>query len=111
MATDTTFLIDVPDIGKFTFRKRRVPDQILIEANAQRMLGGPIDNADLKNIAMATCTLQTLVISAPPAWDMDSLDPLDADDTDKIWAVWRKLRQREDDFRKGTGKDSEQAGA
>jgi hypothetical protein len=111
MATDRTFPITVPDIGRFLFRKRRVPDQILIEANAQRMLGGPIDNPDLKNIAMATCTLEVLTVQAPPAWDIESLDPLDAADTDKIWAVWRALRKAEDDFRSGSGKVSEPAGA
>lgn len=112
MASETTlFSVQVPEIGTFKFRKRRVPDQILIEAQAERMLGGPLDNADLKNIAMATTTLQVLTIDAPPAWDIDSLDPLDAEDTDKIWAVWRALRKREDDFRAGSRKDREPAGA
>jgi hypothetical protein len=93
---DRTFPVEVPEIGRFVFRKRRVPDQVRIEAAAQRMTDGPTDDPELRHIAMAWATLQVLTVEAPEKWDLEDIDPLDAGDTAKMWAVWKELRAEED---------------
>lgn len=96
-----TFPLNVPDVGDFLFRKRRVPDQIKIQAEASRLTGGPCEDVNLTDFALAWATLKTLTETGPEGWDMDGMDPLDADDTDKVWTVWRALRREELSFRKG----------
>lgn len=98
---DRNFTVTVPDIGSFTFRKRRVPDQVKIEAMALKFTDGPTDDAELRHIAMAWATLSTLTVEGPKGWDLEEIDPLEQSDTDKMWAVWRALRKQEDTFRKG----------
>lgn len=101
MAIDRTFPLDVENVGHFVFRKRRIPDQIKIEAAARRMLDGSIEDSDLYNICLAYQTLSLLVVKGPDGWDLDEMDPLNREDTDKLWAVWNALRAEEARFRQG----------
>lgn len=100
MALDPNLNVSVPDLGDFIFRKRKVPDQIRIQADALRLMGGPCEDPDLVDVSMAWATLKLLQVSAPAEWDMDKMDPLDRDDMDKMWKVWRALRDEEVKFRK-----------
>jgi hypothetical protein len=100
---DRTYPLDVEDIGRFVFRKRRVPDQVKIEAAAHRMTDGPIDDVDLQNVCIAYQTLKHLTVESPEGWDLEDIDPLDAEDTAKMWKVWGALREQEGRFRKGAG--------
>jgi hypothetical protein len=107
---DRTYPVEVPEIGRFIFRKRRVPDQVKIESIADRMTDGPVEDAELRHIAMAWATLKTLTIEAPKGWDVEDIDPLEAADLDKMWKVWGALRKQEDTFRGGARKDSPDTG-
>jgi hypothetical protein len=98
---DPTYPLSVEKIGDFRFRKRKVPDQIRIQADAVRLMGGVSDDPDLTDFAMAWSTLKTLAVAMPEGFDMDEMDPLDSADTDRVWAVWRALRVEEAKFRKG----------
>ncbi len=99
MALDRTYHVDVDDIGTFTFRRRVIRDQIRIEAEAFRILGGPIDDADLHHIALAMATLSTLTVTAPKGWNVEELDPLERSETAKLWSVYGGLRAAEEKFR------------
>jgi hypothetical protein len=100
---DRTYPLEVEDIGRFVFRKRRIPDQVKIESEANRMTGGLIDDLDLQNVCIAYQTLKHLTVTSPEGWDLDDIDPLDPDDTAKMWKVWGALRDKERTFRKGAG--------
>lgn len=96
-----THAVDVEGIGRFTFHKRRISDQVRIEAEANRMMGGASDDGALYNVAIAASTLRQLVAEAPEGWDVDDIDPLDGDEVEaKLWSVYRSLRAAEETFRR-----------
>lgn len=98
--TDRTFPLSVEGVGDFVFRKRRIPDQVRIEAAARRMTDGPVDDIDLQNVCLAYQTLIALTVQAPADWNLEDVDPLDRDATDRMWKVWGALREQEETFRK-----------
>ena len=100
MSLPRTHEVEVEGVGRFVFNKRRIADQVRIEAEARRMTGGPIDDPDLENVAIAAATLKHLAVEAPEDWDIDALDPLDREDTDRLWNVYRSLRNAEGTFRR-----------
>lgn len=97
-----TYEVSVPDVGAFTFRKRQIKDQLRIEAEAVRTLGGPTEDGELRSIALTLATLQVLTVTAPAGWDLEALDPLEKADMDRLYAVHRELRAAEDRFRGGS---------
>ena len=98
-----TYPLEVEGVGRFVFRKRRVPDQVRIEAAAIRMTGGPIDDAELENFCLAYQTLLALTVEAPAGWDLEEIDPLDREQTGRMWGAYEALRAEEARFRKGAG--------
>ena len=99
MAIERTYPVEVPNVGTFTFRKRLIRDQIKIEAEALRITGGPTDDKNLRDIALAMATLLTLTVEGPEKWDVEQLDPLDKDAAAQLWKVFGGLRIAEDKFR------------
>lgn len=102
--TSKTFPVSVEGVGDFVFRKRMLKDQITIQANASRMMGGPVDDPSLRSFVHALCTIQCLTVQAPADWNPEAMDPLDTDETAKLWDVHEALRSAEDKFRAGAGK-------
>jgi hypothetical protein len=96
-----THQVDVSGIGAFLFKSRTLRDQFRIEAEALRILGGPVDDEALRSGAIAFAALIVLTVEAPEGWDLDSFDPLDPDDTAKVFTVHRSLRDAELRFRAG----------
>lgn len=97
-----TFTVDVPEIGTFTFKKRRVPEQVQLESLSLEYTNGQRqEDSHLANMAHVFATLSVLMVKAPDGFDLDEMDPLDAADTDRMWAVWKELRDTEAAFRKG----------
>ena len=93
-----TFAIEVAPFGRFTFRRRQIRDQIRIEADAERLLGGPVEDIGLSNAAFALATLQVLTVAAPPGWDLGAVDPLDRAALEDVYRVFGRLRAQEDSF-------------
>ncbi len=95
-----TFDVDVPDIGTFTFRKRTYRMQMRIEAEASRLLGGPVLDPWLQNGAEAVATLMVLSAVTPPGWDIDAIDPFAPEEgTSRLLKVYGALRDQERRFR------------
>ncbi len=111
MAPSRTFPLDVPDVGRFVFRRRRLIEQIRIEAEVDKVLSGEAASKELENALFAYLTLQVLTVSAPDGWDLEEIDPLDAAHTDRMWKVWGALRDQEAAFRQGPRIDGVAEGA
>jgi hypothetical protein len=94
-----THEVTVDGIGTFVFRHRTLRDQIRIEAETLRVLGGPTEDTDLQIAARALASLIVLTQSAPDGWDLEAIDPLDPNDSERMFAVHRGLRQSEIAFR------------
>lgn len=97
------FTVSVPGIGDFVFRRRAIRDQLRIEAEARRILGGPTDDDTLHGLALQMATLGALTLNTPEGWDLEDLDPLDPTAILQITEVHRALREEEDRFRRPTG--------
>lgn len=93
--------IEAPGLGAFVFRRRTMRDQVRIEAEALRILGGPTEDRDLHHVALAMATLLVLQVQAPDGWDVEALDPLDQAEAGKLWQVYGRLRTAEESFRAG----------
>lgn len=99
--TQRNYPVAVEGVGDFVFRKRMLKDQITIQANASRMLGGPVDDAELRSFVHALATIQCLTVQAPADWKPEDMDPLETEETAKLWDVHEALRVAEEKFRKG----------
>lgn len=95
-----TFDLDIPGVGLFTFKHRTIRDTFRIEAEASRMLGGPIEDQMLRAGAAAFAALQVLTVNSPPDWDLEALDPFEpAEAASKLLQVHGALRLEEERFR------------
>jgi hypothetical protein len=90
-----TFSITVPSVGDFTFRRRSLPAQLRIEAEALRILGGPAHDDGLMVTALALATIAVLAVTVPDGWNTDDIDPLDNESVAKVFAVVAALREAE----------------
>lgn len=99
----TDFTVDVPDVGRFTFGKRTMADELAIQREYADILQG-IDRPTvwLDTMGGWLSALRVLTVSAPDGWDLDELDPLDEATYAKLSAVYEGLRNQERLFRGGT---------
>ena len=111
MTPPTTHVEDVPGIGAFTFRRRTIRDQVGIQAEARRILGGATDDKDLENMAFALAELGTLTVAGPEGWDLSAVDPFDEEAMNRVWRVYGVLRAAGARFRPGPGPARQAAGA
>lgn len=94
-------------MGTFYFRRRTMRDQLLMQAEFQRLaagLDGPGQQAE-RMAAEALATLPMLTVEAPPGWDYEELDPLDGRDWAKLGAIYGGLRTAEGKFRGGPAQE------
>lgn len=105
-----TFKVPVAGIGEFTFRRRTVRDQPGIEAEADRILGGPVSDRAIERAALAIATLSRLTVQAPEGWELDAIDPLDEAAVRGMFEVHKELRAAEERFRGRAGADGAAVG-
>lgn len=101
--TRATFTIDVPGIGKFTFRRRTIRDDIAIAARWETLLGGITSpSVYLDSLASAVATYEALAVAYPEGWEPATVAEMDAVMDDRITelrTVYGALCAREDEFR------------
>ncbi len=84
--------IDVTDIGAFTFKRRTMRDELRIGVEYSVLTGGVHNPTPwLDFISNVFATLTVLTESAPDGWDIEAMDPLDAETYLKITAVYSAL--------------------
>lgn len=98
------FTVDVEGIGAFTFRWRTMRTQFAVEAEYSRLTEGVATPTEsLKKASRVIAELNTLAVEVPEDWDIDSMDPFDPEDADKIQKVYIAFTEREQFFRSGGG--------
>ena len=106
--TDKTHTIDAPGIGAFTFRRRTMRDEFRIGAEYSRLTEGVVTPSSwLDMFATAFSTLKVLTAESPAGWNLDEMEPDDADTYRKIMEVFGALRAAETRFRRGSGANGE----
>ncbi|MFT8945942.1 MAG: hypothetical protein ABF876_05095 [Acetobacter aceti] len=98
-----TYKVPVAGIGEFTFRRRTMRDQIRIEGEQEKLLGGPATSYSkgLRIVSEAMATLYVLAEETPTGWTVENADPLDPDVSVRILKVWEAFREEERGFRQG----------
>lgn len=110
--SDKDFRVPVEGVGDFVFARRSLADEIAIQVEYARITQGvPNPTMALFTLALAMATFRVLMVSCPPGWDLDGLDPLDDEEFGQIEKIYTALRGREDSFRKGARKGSEAGSA
>lgn len=107
----TDFIVKVDDVGQFTFARRKMKDEIAIQVEYSRMLDGVVPTPWLDVVAGWISALRVLTVRAPEGWDVDEMDPLDADVYARIGKVHGALTKKEQDFRSQAGGRGQGAGS
>lgn len=105
------FRVTVPDVGDFVFAKRSMRDEIQAQVEYARMIDGVTPTPWLEAVCGAMADLTVLTVKAPDGWDVETMDPHDADTFAKLIAVHRGLREKEISFRPGAAKAGEADGS
>ncbi len=108
-------VVEVPNVGRFVFRRRTIGDEIRIGALYEERLGGvaaPTPSLDL--LVSAFATLRVLCADHPPGWEPHLLEQVDAlaepNRTSLMIQVYGALSAREDEFRPEAHKRVQKAG-
>lgn len=102
---DSDFNVEVEGFGVFVFGRRAKEDVYKIRSRYNVLTEGNYTEegkvADFG--ALGLVTLQTLMVSAPETFNLDTMDPLMDDDfEEKIMKVFGALRVKEQSFRRNT---------
>lgn len=106
----TDFTVPVEGVGTFTFARRTMRDEIKIQVEYARILDGVTPTAWLEAVGGWLSVLRVLTVRAPEGWDLDALDPLEADDYAKLNRVYSALVEKERSFRRKPAQGSEGSG-
>lgn len=112
-ASQSDFKVEVPGIGDFTFARRTIQDSYRIKGNYNALTNGNYDvDGNINDIyAFGFVTIQSLIVSQPAGFDIGKLDPLEDEDfNEKVFAIFKELRDREGTFRKKPNTVSEDSG-
>lgn len=110
-ASDTDFVVEVEDVGRFTFGKRKMKDEIVIQREYADMIGGVDPTPWLSTVCTWIATFRVLIVAAPKEWDIDELDPQEPESYAIMAKVHNALVERERSFRSQPDKNSQEAGA
>lgn len=98
-AKETDYTVNVEGVGVFTFGRRTMRDQIAIEVEFARIIDGVEPTVWLETLGGWLSTLRVLTVRAPDGWDLDALDPTDAETYSKLLRVHDALAEKERSFR------------
>jgi len=99
----TDFTVNVEGVGQWVFARRTMGDAIKIKQEVYRLGGEAAQHDDeLRGWVGVMAALTVLTVRCPPGWeDLEGIDMLDPEDkSGKMLAVWEKLKEVEDSFRK-----------
>lgn len=98
LRSPSDFVVEVEGIGKFTFARRKMADEIQIQRKYAEIAGGVEPTVWLSTLAEYLSTLEVLTVSAPADWDLDEMEPLENDTYKRLERVFVALREREERF-------------
>lgn len=95
----TDFPVDVPGVGRFIFARRKMSDEVDVQREFARILGGVEPTAWLEIVGTWIAVFKVLTVVAPSDWNVDEMDPLDNDVYEKMKRVYDAFRDKELSFR------------
>lgn len=103
----TDFDLDVEGVGRFTFGRRKMRDELAIQVEYARIIDGTIPTGWLSNIAGWLAAFRILMVTAPEDFDIDEMDPADPGTYERMGRVYGRLKEEEARFRKGNSSKRE----
>lgn len=104
------YSVTVEGIGTFTFARRKLSDELRVQAEHSRIIDGVDQPTEwLHSLATWMATLRVLMVTGPAGWDLEELDPIEPETFEQISSVYAAMRAKENSFRKKSGKGSEGA--
>jgi hypothetical protein len=105
--------VDVEGIGAFTFARRTMRDEISVQIEYAKLLGGVEPTPWLSAVCGWLSVLSVLTVRAPEGWstDPDAMDPLDEEVYARLSRVHGALVEKERSFRRGAKPGSQAGGA
>lgn len=100
-----TFTVTVEGVGTFILRKRNLRLAMQIAAESVKIVGGPAETPWQAEVGEMVAMIMVQTVTAPAGWDIELLDPMDAEDHSLIIKVWGAIRGAEDKFRGRVAKD------
>lgn len=107
---ETDFTVDVNGVGRFTFARRTMRDEMAIQREYADIVQGVIPTDWLTAVGGWMSTLRVLTVHAPSGWVLDDLDPLDDGTYEKMARVHSALVEKERSFRRGSEQASQAGG-
>lgn len=111
---DNTYTVPVDGIGTFQVLRRNMRVEMRIGAEFARLTEG-LEATQMSKlhaqVAGLIADLKVLIHEGPDGWDVDEMDPLDAESYVQLVAVHKEVRAAEDRFRGRIPRSGEAAGA
>jgi hypothetical protein len=99
---ENTYVLDVPELGAFTIRKRTMRHEIAIASEINKLVDGQENLPQtLKATVTMLATVIVLVAKGPDKWDPYNSDPEDPESFEKVMRLFVAIREREQFFRTG----------
>lgn len=108
---DSDFSVDVEGVGRFTFGRRKMRDELAIQREYADIIGGVHPTPWLEAVGGWISHMRVLTVHAPADWDLDEMDPLEPETYSKLNRVYSALREKEGSFRLNKGQASQSSGA
>lgn len=108
---ETDFSVDVEGVGRFTFARRTMRDEIDIQREYSRLLDGVQPTPWFDALSNWISHLRVLTVRAPDGWSIDALDPLNDDDYVKLKDVYSAMTEQERSFRRKPAAAGQGSGA
>ena len=97
--SDSDFTVEVEGVGRFTFGRRRMRDEVAIQVEYARLIDGVEPTVWLQTVCGWISVLSVLTVRAPAGWNIDELDPLDPVTYEQMGKVFDALSDKERSFR------------
>lgn len=108
--SESDFSVQVENIGRFVFARRKMRDEIQIQVEYANLIQGVEPTGWLQNVCGWIAAFNVLLVSAPDGWDVEEMDPLDNETYKGLMAVYNALRDKELSFRTKPEQGSEEPG-
>lgn len=99
---NTDFDLTVEGVGRFTFGRRTMGDELAIQREYSNIIQGVEPSAWLATMAGWLSVFRVLTVRAPEGWNPDEMDPLDESTYANLFKVYTALREKEGSFRPGS---------
>ena len=113
MSKPETYVIDLEGVGQFEVFRLTQRQRLRVLTEQARLTEGVEDLPEsLLREAAITAAVKALVVKAPDGWDVDSIDPLDADGSySAMQRLYAAIAEREQRFRGKTAAQGAGPGA